>query len=143
MTNFTIDTCFLKGTCSLQDTKLEFMDVNCSERHTLSQCGKELKAIQDTMDVLNGKWKISIISDLRFGKKRFSDLKREITGIGSKMLSKELQELEINGLIRRNVISSRPVVIEYEITEYGETLNPIIHELTNWGMLHRRKILGT
>lgn len=119
------------------------MEVNCSDRHTLSQCGRELKAIQDTMDVLSGKWKISIISDLRFGKKRFSDLKREVTGIGSKMLSKELQELEINGLIRRNVVSGRPVVIEYEITEYGETLNPIIQELFNWGIQHRHKILGT
>ncbi|PSL29115.1 winged helix-turn-helix transcriptional regulator [Chitinophaga ginsengisoli] len=118
-------------------------DVNCSERHTLSQCTRELKAIQDTMDVLNGKWKISIISDLRFGKKRFSDLKREVVGIGSKMLSKELQELEINGLIRRNVISGRPVIIEYEITDYGETLNPIIDELSKWGKLHRHKILGT
>lgn len=119
------------------------MELNCSDRHTLSQCGRELKAIQDTMDVLSGKWKISIISDLRFGKKRFSDLKREVVGIGSKMLSKELQELEINGLIRRNMVSGRPVVIEYEITEYGETLNPIIHELSNWGMQHRHKILGT
>jgi len=118
-------------------------DVNCGESHSLSQCARELKAIQDTMDVLNGKWKISIISDLRFGKKRFSDLKREIVGIGSKMLSKELQELEINGLVRRNVVSGRPVVIEYEITDYGETLNPIIDELTKWGKLHRHKILGT
>lgn len=115
---------------------------NCSNQN-LSQCGRELKAIQDTMDILGGKWKISIMSCLRFGKKRFKDMQLEVKGIGSKMLSKELQELEVNGLINRTVLNTRPVMIEYEITEYGQTLNPIIHEMSTWGIQHRERILST
>lgn len=118
------------------------MEQNNCDRHHLSQCGRELKAIQDTMDILSGKWKISIVSCLRFGKKRFMDLQREVVGIGPKMLSKELQDLEMNGLLKRTVLNTKPVIVEYEITDYGQTLNPIIAELSNWGMKHRQKILS-
>lgn len=95
------------------------------------------------MDILSGKWKISIMSCLRFGKKRFKDLQLEVKGIGSKMLSKELQELEVNGLVKRTVLNTKPVMIEYEITEYGQTLNPIINEMSTWGIQHRQRILST
>jgi len=115
---------------------------NCSSQN-LSQCARELKAIQDTMDILSGKWKISIMSCLRFGKKRFKNLQLEVKGIGSKMLSKELQELEVNGLVKRTVLNTKPVMIEYEITEYGQTLNPIISEMSTWGIQHRQRILST
>ena len=112
----------------------------CVTQH-LSQCRRELKAVQDTMDILSGKWKISIMSCLRFSKKRFMDIQREVEGIGPKMLSKELQELEINGLIKRTVQNTKPVIIEYEITDYGQTLNPIINELAKWGAKHRKRII--
>lgn len=115
---------------------------NCDNNPHLAQCKLELKAIQDTMDILSGKWKISIITCLKFGKKRFMDLHREVEGIGSKMLSKELQELEVNGLITRTVLNTKPVMIEYAITDYGQTINPIINEMSNWGLLHRKKILS-
>lgn len=115
---------------------------NCSSEN-LAQCVRELKAIQDTMDILSGKWKISIMCCLRFGKKRFKNLQLEVKGIGSKMLSKELQELEVNGLVKRTVLNAKPVMIEYEITEYGQTLNPIINEMSIWGIQHRQRILST
>jgi len=67
----------------------------------------------------------------------------EVKGIGSKMLSKELQELEVNGLVKRTVLNTKPVMIEYEITEYGQTLNPIINEMSTWGIQHRQRILST
>ncbi len=121
---------------------MEKENCNCDRIH-LSECGRELKAIQDAMDILSGKWKISLISCLRFGKKRFMDLQREVEGIGPKMLSKELQDLEMNGLVTRTVLNTKPVTVEYGITEYGETLSPIIQELSNWGMKHRQKILST
>ncbi len=115
---------------------------DCNTRHHITQCKLELKAIQDTMDILSGKWKISILSCLRFGKKRFMDLHREVEGIGSKMLSKELQELEANGLITRIVLNTKPVMIEYSLTDYGQTINPIINAMSNWGLSHRKKILS-
>lgn len=103
-------------------------------------CLSTLRAIHDTLDVLSGKWKITIIGCLGFGKKRFMDLLREVEGIGSKMLSKELQELELNKLITRTVYETKPVTVEYELTDYGRTLQPITCEMAKWGARHREKI---
>lgn len=105
-------------------------------------CKRYLLSISDTLDIISGKWKVPIIGALGFGKKRFLELQREIDGIGAKMLSKELRELELNGLVRRTVHESKPVTVEYEITEYGTTLQPIIWEMAKWGTEHRRRIMG-
>ena len=104
-------------------------------------CKVKLRAVQDTLDILKGKWKISIISSLNFGKRRFMELQREVSGIGAKMLSKELQELEINGLISRTICDTKPITVEYELSEYGKTLEPIIAELIEWGINHRANII--
>lgn len=60
------------------------------------------------------------------------DLLREVGGIGSKMLSKELQNLEMNHLISRTVINTKPITVEYEITEFGKPPSPIIDEIAKW-----------
>jgi DNA-binding HxlR family transcriptional regulator len=103
-------------------------------------CTAHHLAIRDTMDILSGKWKIQIIGSLSFGKKRFMELIADIEGIAAKMLSKELQELELNGLVSRTVMDTKPVTVEYELTEYGQTLRPIIAEMATWGKQHRKKI---
>jgi len=107
-------------------------------------CVHRLVAIRDAMDVLNGKWKIPIIASLSLnGKMRFMDLLREVDGIAAKMLSKELMGLETNLLITRTVMDTRPVTVEYELTAHGRTLNKIIKEIGDWGVLHRKEILET
>jgi DNA-binding HxlR family transcriptional regulator len=111
------------------------------ERENHDQCKNYLKSIHDTLDILSGKWKISIIGSLRFGKKRFMELQREVEGIGSKMLSKQLRELEINQLIKRTVYNTKPVTVEYELTSYGKTLENVITEMAKWGMNHRKRIM--
>ena len=73
---------------------------------------------------------------------RFMDLLREVDGIGTKMLSKELQDLEMNHLITREVINTKPVTVEYEITEFGKTLAPIIDEVAKWGINYRTSLYG-
>jgi DNA-binding HxlR family transcriptional regulator len=101
-----------------------------------------LLAIQDTMAVLSGKWKIQLLGSLSFkGKQRFSDLLRGINGIRAKMLSKELQELEANQLLTRTVKETKPLTVEYEITPYGRTLEKLIFEIVNWGVAHRERIM--
>jgi DNA-binding HxlR family transcriptional regulator len=105
------------------------------------ECSKILFAIQDTLDLISGKWNIKVISVLLYGKKNFTDLQRQIDGLGSKMLSKELQNLEINGLITRTVNTTKPITVTYELTAYGHTLEPIIRELADWGTVHRQKIM--
>jgi len=103
----------------------------------------EMRAVQDSMDVLNGKWKIPIISSIcYYNKRRFSDILNDVEGISNRMLSKELKELEINKLIKRTVIDSQPVTVEYTLTEHGLTLQTIINNLTEWGRAHRKKIIS-
>jgi DNA-binding HxlR family transcriptional regulator len=114
------------------------------EKH-IHECGdvkhKQL-AIRDVMQLLGGKWKIQIIGSLRFGgKKRFMDLLRDVDGIAAKMLSKELQDLEANKLVKRTVMNTKPITVEYEITDYGKTLDTIICAIVDWGVEHRRQIM--
>lgn len=104
---------------------------------------KDIMAVHDAMDVLNGKWKISIIATLcYYNKRRFSDILRDLNGISNKMLSKELKELEMNKLVRRTVLETHPITVRYELTEYGRTLRTIIKNLTHWGTEHRKEIIG-
>jgi DNA-binding HxlR family transcriptional regulator len=104
---------------------------------------KEMMAVQDSMDVLSGKWKISIISSIcYYNKRRFSDILNDVVGISNKMLSKELKELEINKLIKRSVLETQPITVQYTLTDHGKTLQTIINNLTDWGIEHRKKIIG-
>lgn len=103
---------------------------------------KEIMAVHDTMDILNGKWKISIISSICYhNKRRFTDILNDVNGISNKMLSKELRDLEINKLIKRTVLDTQPVTIHYQLTEYGLTLKTIINDLAEWGIKHRKVII--
>lgn len=104
-------------------------------------CRVRMQAISDTMSILSGKWKFHILGTLIEGSELgFMDLLREVNGIGSKMLSKELQDLELNNLITRTVVETKPITVKYTITEYGQTLNPLINELANWGINYRKSI---
>jgi len=104
---------------------------------------KQIMAVHDAMDVLNGKWKISIISSVcYFNERRFSDILNDVSGISNKMLSKELKDLEINKLIKRTVLSTQPVTVTYQLTDYGLTLKTMIDHLAEWGMRHRKEVTG-
>ncbi len=111
------------------------------EQHTESECRKNILPVRDALEILSGKWKLPIIISLSFGNKRFSQMAKEISGITDKMLSKELRELEANLLVKRTVFDSVPVVVEYSMTEYGHTLQKVINELRDWGLLHRKKVM--
>ncbi|MDQ1149518.1 winged helix-turn-helix transcriptional regulator [Sphingobacterium zeae] len=104
-------------------------------------CKTRMLAINDSMEILAGKWKFHIIGTLLLVEKlRFMELLREVDGIGAKMLSKELQDLEMNQLIRRTVLNTKPLTVEYELTECGKTLGPIIDEIAKWGITYRSKL---
>ncbi len=109
--------------------------------NTTAPCKNRILAIKDTMEILSGKWKLHIIGTLIEGHKlRFMDLLREVEGIAPKVLSKELQDMEVNQLISRTVCNTKPITVEYEITEYGQTLKPIIDEIANWGIAYRTSL---
>nr|WP_294928763.1 helix-turn-helix domain-containing protein [uncultured Flavobacterium sp.] len=95
------------------------------------------------MEILCGKWKVHILGTLiKGGKMRFMDLLREVDGIAAKMLSKELQDMETNRLIKRTVYSTKPVTVEYEATEFGLTLEPVIDSLALWGIKYRNSLFA-
>ncbi len=87
-----------------------------------------------TMKYIGGKWKAVILIHLIKGKKRYSELNKEISMITERTLSLQLKELEADGLISRTVKTKKPpLVVEYQLTDFGETLIPILMDLASWG----------
>jgi DNA-binding HxlR family transcriptional regulator len=101
---------------------------------------QEIRALQDTIYVIGGKWKLPIINSICNGNKRFREIERSIPGITTRMLSRELKEMEANKLITRTVTPTTPVLVEYESTDYCKTFAPVIIAMIEWGMEHREKI---
>lgn len=110
------------------------------KNHTVESCSKARMAIRDTLDVVGGKWKLVLISVLRSGKKGFNELSREAV-ISPRILSKELHELEMNGLVSRTVCDTKPITVQYELTSYSETLTDVLIAMEKWGFQHRQKIV--
>lgn len=107
------------------------------------QCNKHLSATEDALYVIGGKWTLRIMIALLSGHTRFNELQRTLNGISARVLSGELKDLEINGLIKRVVFADqKPVVVEYLPTEYSKTLKTIISSLADWGIKHRKKIVS-
>lgn len=96
------------------------------------QCKARLNSIADALFVIGGKWKLRIIVALTDRNKRFNELQRLVEGISAKVLSTELKELELNGFVNRNVFTGKPVIVEYELSEYAETLDGVLHALSVW-----------
>lgn len=104
------------------------------------ECKATLNAIADALYVIGGKWKLRIIVALREGNRRFNELHRVIDGISAKVLSAELKDLELNGFVTRNVFTGTPVIVEYELSDYAETLDGVLKSLSDWGTMHRENV---
>lgn len=108
-----------------------------------TQCQTRILAIKDAMEILSGKWKFHILGTLLLNEKlRFMDLLREVEGIAPKMLSKELQDMEVNQLITRTIVHTKPITVEYALTEAGKTVAPLIDELAKWGTAYREALFN-
>lgn len=93
--------------------------------------------VEDALGILVGKWKpIILLHLLQEGTKRFSELKRSLPGITQKMLTKQLRELEEEDIVKRVVYPQVPPKVEYSITEYGRSLEPILEAMHEWGTRH-------
>jgi DNA-binding HxlR family transcriptional regulator len=90
--------------------------------------------LQEILGVIGGKWSMSIIYALFTGTKRFSELERHIPNINTRMLVKELKNMEANGIVVRKVFATVPPTVEYTLTTKGKKLEPIINELYKWGV---------
>jgi DNA-binding HxlR family transcriptional regulator len=107
---------------------------------TIRNQSEEVQALQDTIYVIGGKWRLPIINAICNGNKRFREIERSIPGITTRMLSRELKDMELNKLITRTVYDETPVLVEYESTDYCKTFGPVILAMIAWGKDHRKKI---
>lgn len=91
-------------------------------------------AVESTIKVIGGRWKVLILRELFEEVKRFNQLHRALHGITQKMLTQQLREMEADGLIHREVYAQVPPKVEYSLTPLGESLKPILHEMHQWGL---------
>ena len=115
------------------------MDMECCSRDFEAEC-----PVRATVRLLGGKYKSVVIWSLRNGKKRFSEIQAMIPEATGKMLTKQLRELEADGLIERKVYPVVPPKTEYSLTEFGETAIPLIMDMSRCvsGMTFDGYLLG-
>lgn len=111
-----------------------------AQKKVHSACLDTIKPVRDTLDVINGKWKVPIIISVGVGNERFTDIQESIPGITPKVLAKELKDLEQHKLLKRIIIDEYPIKISYKLEPYADTLTPIIYALKEWGVNHKRKV---
>ncbi|MBB4034738.1 DNA-binding HxlR family transcriptional regulator [Dysgonomonas hofstadii] len=108
----------------------------------MTECKRRMLPVLDALAVLSGKWKIPIIIALSHNNKRFKEIVRAVPGLTDKTLSKELKEMAEDQLIERIVYETFPPKVEYFLTDHAKSLTNIIEMLREWGLKHRKKILG-
>ncbi|MBD2312596.1 helix-turn-helix transcriptional regulator [Desertifilum sp. FACHB-1129] len=91
-------------------------------------------AVETTIQVIGGRWKVLILRELFSGVKRFAQLQRALPGITQKMLTQQLRELEGDGIVHRQVYPQVPPKVEYSLTPLGETLKPVLDAMHTWGV---------
>lgn len=115
-----------------------------SSTGAIANCNELFLSLRDAADIWGGKWKIQIILYLFVNRSKpiyFTQMRQDITGISSKMLSKELKDLELNQLVTRKVHADRPVKVEYLITAHGESFAAIAETMIVWGVQHRKLVM--
>lgn len=105
-------------------------------------CQFKLMASRDTLEVIQGKWRIPILISLTHGNKRFGEIQRDIEDISPKMLSQELKSLEVNKIIKRSLYDTMPVTTEYSLTSLGLSMSSLLEEILKWGIHFRKEVVG-
>lgn len=93
-----------------------------------------------TLQVIAGKWKPVILWRLIEGTHRFGQLKQAIPGVTQRMLTQQLRELERDGIVARKVYPVVPPRVEYSLTDFGHTLEPILGLMCRWGKAHQKQV---
>jgi DNA-binding HxlR family transcriptional regulator len=96
-------------------------------------------AICATLDLLGGRWRAPVLYQLRTGMKRFGELRRLLPNITQRVLTQQLRDLERAGLIRREVHAEVPLRVEYELTSWGASLEPVLQALRDWGERYEQR----
>ena len=107
-------------------------DADRRQRHDTYDCSQGCP-VEAALELIGGKWKGLVLYHLMAGTIRFNELKRQTGNVTQRMLTKQLRELEANGLVLRKVYPVVPPKVEYSLTGKGESLRPIIMALKEWG----------
>lgn len=103
---------------------------------------REVMSIGDTMDVLRSKWTVEILTAILCGNTRFKDILASIHGLSEKVLTMRLRQMQQDKLLEKFECYGYPPRVEYRVTEHGKKLYIIVYRMTEWGVEHRRVILG-
>jgi len=104
---------------------------------------KDICPVNHAVNLLSGKYKLRILNALlNQSPKRFKVLEREIVGISPTMLTKQLRELEHDGLVTREIFATVPPTVEYRTTPLGQTTLPMLNEIHKWGLTHLSHLEG-
>ena len=90
--------------------------------------------VELAVDVVGGRWRTVILARLKEGTHRYGELRRLIPGVSEKMLTQRLRELEADGLITRRDLGTVPPHVEYDLTDEGRSLTPVLQALYDWGV---------
>lgn len=105
---------------------------NYENEQELLQC-----PVTYTLSMIGGRWKAAIIWQLSEGPVRFGVLRDRVGRVSDRMLSKQLQELQTDGLVRRESYPEVPPRVEYRLTKKGQSLQPVLEEVLKWGIANR------
>ena len=94
--------------------------------------------VEVALSIIGGRWKILIIYQLFEGKHRVNEMRRAIEGISQRVLTQNLRELERDGIVARKVFPESPPHVEYALTAFGQTLEPVLGRLCEWGEAYKR-----
>jgi DNA-binding HxlR family transcriptional regulator len=97
-------------------------------------------AIEFAMEILGGRWKLAILKQLVPGTLRFGELGRALPSITQRMLTRQLRELEGDGLVTRTVYREVPPRVEYTLTDVGRSLDAITEQLDDWGRWYQEAV---
>jgi DNA-binding HxlR family transcriptional regulator len=98
--------------------------------------------VEACLEVIGGKWKGVILFHLLGGTKRFNELRRLMPAVTQRMLTRQLRELESDQIVERTIYPEVPPRVEYSLTGYGKTLEPILSMLQKWGTQYLDQITG-
>lgn len=96
--------------------------------------------VETTLTLISDKWKVLILRDLLTGTKRFGELKKSLNGVSQKVLTSQLRQMEVSGLLTRKVYAEVPPRVEYTLTELGYSLQPVLEAMRDWGEAYKKRV---
>jgi DNA-binding HxlR family transcriptional regulator len=96
--------------------------------------------VEQTLEIIGGRWKVLVIHELLAGTRRFSELQRALIGVTHRTLTQQLRELEQAGIVRREVFGEVPPKVEYSLTPLGRSMRPVLMAMHQWAVDHTAEI---